>query len=424
MPEKLDLLIIRIKQLLTIKEDNKAHSGVEAMNNLGIIENGAVGIKDGKIVAVGTTTELLEKYQSEIGRIGKVLDAKDKIVMPGFVDAHTHPVFYGTREKEFEMRLQGKSYQKIAASGGGIRSSVRMTRRASKEQLTEEALKHLNRMLKYGTTTIEAKSGYGLSLESEIKQLEVIKELKDKHPIEMVATFLGAHEVPDEYRDNRNEYIRILKEEMLPQIAEKNLAELCDIFCEDGVFTIDESRDILTSAKKYGFKLKLHADELEVSFGGAELAAELGAISADHLGAISDNGIQLLKEKNVIPVLLPGTIFSLGLKNYAPARKMIDEGLAVALATDCNPGSCMTESIPIIITLSCVMMRMTVAEAITAATINSAYAINRGEKIGSIEIGKQADLILLDIPSYHYLPYHFGVNNIHTVIKRGKIVSE
>jgi imidazolonepropionase len=276
-------------------------------------------------------------------------------------------------------------------------------------------------MLSYGTTTVEAKSGYGLSSEDEIRTLVIIKQLNENHPIDLVPTFLGAHEVPDEYRDNREEYIRILTEEMIPRVAEGNLAEFCDVFCEEEVFNIEESRRILSTARAYGLKLKLHADELS-SFGGAELAAELGATSADHLVAISDAGIESMKEAGVIPVLLPGTTFSLGYKEYAPARKMIEAGLPVALATDCNPGSSMTENMQIILSLASTQMRMTAAEGFCAATINSAHATGRGEVAGSLEPGKLADLVIWDTDNYKEIPYHYGVNLVKTVIKRGRVV--
>lgn len=412
------LIIRNIKQIVTLKNPSNQPRRGKEMENLEIIENGAIGIEENKIAWVGKDENLPKEQITENTQI---IPAYNFVAMPGFVDPHTHPVFSGTREVEFEMRVKGKSYQEIALSGGGIRSSVRKTRGASVTDLVQKGLPRLNRMLDWGTTTIEAKSGYGLSTEDEIKQLEAIKECDKLHPIDLIPTFLGAHEIPDEYRENREEYIRLVIEEMIPLVARKKLAVFCDVFCEEHVFNIDESRKILQAAQNAGLKLKLHADELS-PFGGAELAAELNAISADHLVAVSDEGIKKMKESDVIPVLLPGTTFSLGLKEYAPARKIIEEGLPVALATDCNPGSCYTESIPIIIAIACTRMRMTPAEAITATTLNAAYAIDNANDIGSIEPGKKADILLFNMPSYQYLPYHFGVNHLSYVIKNGNIV--
>jgi len=388
------------------------------MQDLGIIEDGAVVVIGDKIVAVGTTKEVLEQFKTD--KQTKVIDAQDKVVLPGFIDCHTHPVFVGTREEEFDMRIRGKTYQEIASSGGGIKSSVRALRSKSKEELIQLALPRLDRMLSYGTTTIEAKSGYGLSLEDEIKMLEVIQELNRIHPIDLIPTFLGAHEVPEEYKNRKKEYIKLLIEKMIPEVAKRKLAVFCDVFCEKGIFDIEESREILTVAKKYGFKLKLHADQLS-PLGGSKLAAELGAISADHLEFIDDEGIQMMKKAGVIGVLLPGACFGLGVKEYPPARKMIDAGMSIALATDFNPGSSMTESMPIILSLACLMMKMTPAEAITASTINSAYAVDKAKEVGSIEVGKKADMVIWNVQSYKEIPYHFGVNLVGQVIKDGKI---
>lgn len=413
-----DLIVQNAKQLVTLRSSQPGpRRGVDMME-LGIIPDGCVAVRSGRIVAVGHA-DILERTHLNGG--GVEIDAAGKVVLPGFVDPHTHPVFVGSREDEFELRIKGSTYQEIAQKGGGIRSTVRRVREASKEELYESALPRLDRMLHSGTTTVEAKSGYGLSLDDEVKLLEVIQELNEHHPIDLVPTFLGAHEIPDEYRDRKEDYIKLVIEEMIPIVAERGLAEFCDIFCEEGVFDIDESRQILTAAREAGLKLKLHADELS-PFGGAELAAEMMAVSADHLVAVSDGGIEALHRTGTIAVLLPGTTFSLGLKTYAPARSMIAKGVPVALATDMNPGSCRTESLPIIMTLACVMMRLTAAEAVTAATLNSAYAINRATSVGSIEIGKQADIVVWDIPTVQYLPYHFGVNLVEMVIKNGNIV--
>ena len=414
---KVDLIIKNAKELLTLKGSAKPRIGSE-MDELSIIKNGAIAIFDGKIIALDFTKNILQKYDSN-----KIIDASNKVVMPGFVDSHTHPVFAKTREREFEMRIKGKSYVDISQSGGGIRSSIKFVREATFDQLYEIALKNVKRIISNGTTTLEVKSGYGLSTESEIKMLKVIRKLSENLPIDIVSTFLGAHEFPTEFKENRAEYIRILKEEMLPKIAELKLAEYCDIFTEAHVYTIEQSRDILQTAKKLGFKLRMHAEEIE-PIGGAKLAAEVGAISADHLGAISDEGIEAMQKSGVIATLLPGTIFSLGMKSYAPARKMISKKLPVALATDFNPGSCNCDSMQFVITLACLQMKLTVAEAITASTINGAHALQMAEKLGSLEAGKQADILILEMPSYRYLPYHFGSNNVETVLKNGQIIWE
>ena len=412
---KVDLIIFNANQLLTLAGKSGVRIG-EEMNNLGIIDDGAVAIKDGKIVEVGLTSEIFVKYEAD-----NMLDALDKVVMPGFVDPHTHPVFYSTRENEFEMRIMGKSYVDISQSGGGIRSSIAGVREASEDELYKLARKRVEKLISCGTTTLEAKSGYGLTTESELKMLRVIKRLSQDLPIDIIPTFMGAHEFPTEYKDNREAYIRLLKEEMMPAVKEAGLAEYCDIFTEDHVYNIEQSRDILNHAKKLGFKLRMHADEIE-PIGGAELAGEVGAISADHLGACSDAGIAAMRDSGVIATLLPGTLFSLGMKSYARARAMIDAGCPVALATDYNPGSCNCDSMQFVITLACLQMKMTVAEAITASTINAAYALERGDKVGSIEAGKQADILIMDMPSYKFLPYHFGSNNVETIIKNGVVI--
>jgi len=416
---KSTLLIRNAKQLLTLSSHSKGPRIEEQMEDLGIIEDGAVAIRDDRIVAVGKTAEVLSNI--DIDKNTKIIDAESRVVSPGFVDPHTHPVFASTREEEFELRIRGKSYQEISEAGGGIRSSVRQLRECSKEELIKLALPRLGRFLSHGTTTIEAKSGYGLSLKDEIKSLEVIKELNEIHPVDLIPTFLGAHQIPDEYQNKRDEYIDLLATDVIPEVAERKLALFCDVFCEKGVFDLEESQRILETAEKYGLKARLHADQL-TAFGGAELAAKVKAVSADHLENISDQGIEKMREAGVIAILLPGATFSLGLREYAPARKMIDSGLAVALATDFNPGSSMTQSMPIILSLSCVMMKMTPAETITASTINSACSVDKGDVIGSLEPGKKADLIIWEMQNYQAIPYHFGVNLVHQVIKNGEVV--
>ncbi|MCJ7498540.1 MAG: imidazolonepropionase, partial [candidate division Zixibacteria bacterium] len=329
--KKVTLFIKNARQLLTLASDKKGPRRGKEMEDLGLIEDGAVVVTGKKIIAVGKTKDVLS--QIKIDKKVKIINAEDRVVLPGFVDCHTHPVFGATREEEFELRIKGKSYEEIAQAGGGIRSSVRSLRQLSREELVKLALLRLDRFLSYGTTTIEAKSGYGLSLKDEIKILEVIKKLNQIHPLDLVPTFLGAHEIPDEYRERREEYIDLLVKQMIPEVAKRKLAYFCDVFCEKGVFSLDESRKILETAKSYGLKPKLHADQL-TPFGGAELSAEVSAVSADHLEFISDSGIDRMKESGTIAVLLPGSVFGLGKENYPPARKMIDKGLPVALATD------------------------------------------------------------------------------------------
>jgi len=415
--KKATLLIKNIGQLITM-EGNIPRVG-DSMNNLGLIENGGIAVAGEEILAVGKSDFV--EGQAELAEGCTVIDAQGMVATPGLIDPHTHPVFSMTRANEFEMRTTGKSYTEISQSGGGIRASVRDLRQTDQAILTEKTKQRLDRFLKYGITTIEAKSGYGLSTESEIKQLEIIKNLNQTHLIDLIPTFLGAHEIPDEYRNNREEYIELIINEMIPAVVKDNLAEFSDIFTEEGVFTINESRHIQQAAQKAGLKLKFHADELQ-STGGAELAAELKAVSADHLVYISDNGINAMAKAGTVGVLLPGTTFSLGGKNYAPARKMIEKGVTVALSTDCNPGSSYTESLQIIITLASLQLKMTAAEAISAVTVNAACAVNRQHNIGCLSPGYQADIVLWEMEDYRELPYHYGVNLVSRVIKKGKIV--
>ncbi len=351
----------------------------------------------------------------------QVIDARGKCVLPGFVDPHTHPVFWKSREDEFVMRVQGKTYEEIAAAGGGIRNSVRKFRQASKEEIKDVTRQRIARFLEFGVTTIEAKSGYGLSTKDEIKALEVIAELNQEQPLEMIPTFLGAHEVPDEYQNNREAYVDLVCNEMIPQVAERKLAQYCDVFCEKGVFTVEQSRKILTTARRFGLEPRIHADEL-APFGGAELAAEIGAVTADHLVMASDFGIKAMAQAGVIPVLLPGTTFFLGKDQYAAARKMIEAGCQVAISTDFNPGSSTTQNLQLIWTISALKLKMLPGELLWASTYVPARSLNLQEKLGSIAPGKQADLVILDIPNLNYLPYHYGVNHTYMTIKKGEIV--
>ena len=417
-PEKKTTLLIKnIGQLVTMA--GPAPRLGPQMNDLGLIERGGVAVAGEEILAVGKSEEI--EGHVPLAEGCTVIDVEGAVVTPGLIDSHTHPVFAKTRENEFEMRTQGKTYMEIARAGGGIRASVRDLRTTPTGVLVEKSLKRLGRMLRHGVTTCEAKSGYGLSTESEIKQLEIIRDLNEQHPIDLIPTFLGAHEVPDEYRSRPDEYVQLVIDEMIPAVVKYNLAEFSDIFCEEGVFDIEQSRKIQTAASKAGLKLKFHADELK-STGGAELAASLGAVSADHLVYISDNGIKALAESKTAAVLLPGTTFYLRGTQYAPARKMIEAGVVVALSTDCNPGSSYTESLPLIITLAALQMRLTAAEALSAVTVNAACALDRVGAIGQLAAGMQADLAVWDMADYRELPYHYGVNLVSKVIKKGKVV--
>jgi imidazolonepropionase len=352
---------------------------------------------------------------------GQEVDATGRVVMPGLIDSHTHLVFAGSREQEFEERIEGLSYLEIAERGGGILSTVEATRRASFQELYSLGKKRLDRMLSKGVTTIEAKSGYGLSLQDELKILEVMKALQRDHPIDVVPTFLGAHTIPKEFKNERKRYVEVLIEEMIPRVAQEGLAEFCDVFCEEKAFGLEESRKILERGKKYGLKPKIHADQLSQG-GGAELAAEVGAYSADHLEYVSQAGVERMAEKRVTAVLLPGASFFLSMKKFPPAREMIEKGVMVSLATDLNPGSSMTESLPLMMTMGCILLKMIPKEVIRATTIHAARSMGRENEIGSLDVGKKADVLVLDIPNYRYLPYHFGVDHVETVIKEGKIV--
>jgi imidazolonepropionase len=390
------------------------------MSELGIMENGALLIHGDRIVWVGSTREIPVR---EPGARYQILDGVglDLLAMPGFVDSHTHPVFAGTRAQEYDLRCRGKSYQEIAAAGGGIAASVEQLRAASPHQLLQRTERYFRHFLSHGTTTIEAKSGYGLSLEDEIKSLQVLAALRESNRLEVVPTFLGAHAVPEEYAHSRDRYIRNIIEEMIPRIAQEGLAQFCDVFCEAGYFTVEEARSILLAARDAGLGMRIHADELGHS-GGARLAAELGARSADHLQWIDDADIGALKQAGTVATLLPGTAFNLGSTRYAPARKLIDAGVPVALATDFNPGTCFNLNMQLILAFACTQMQMTPAEAITAATVNSAYSLGISDRLGTIEEGKQADIVLMDVSDYRELPYFFGINHCVVTIKKGNIV--
>ena len=361
-----------------------------------------------------------EEHDRSFPRPDAVLDAGGGCMLPGFVDPHTHPVWAGSREDEFNRRLRGSTYMEIARAGGGINATVRATRGASRDQLLATTLARLDIFLGHGTTTIEAKSGYGLDLATELRLLEVIRDADRSHPLDLHPTCLAAHEVPPEHRDDPERYIRLLVDEIHPAIAASGLAEAVDVFCERGVFDLDQTRRLLADAPHYGWRIHLHADELS-QLGGTELAVELGALTADHLIYVSEAGIRALAASETVAVLLPGTSFFLR-SSYAPARAMVEGGCAVAVATDCNPGSSPTQSMPAILALACLGLGLTVEEALTAATLNAAAAIGRAGEIGSLEVGKRADLVVLGAPSYHHLVYHYGVNQVRHVVKNGRLV--
>lgn len=413
--ETADLLLVNANELVTVAGDNQKPRVGKQMRELGIIHDGSLAVKDGRIVAVGKTHDIMKRFRSD-----NVLSANGKTILPGFVDAHTHLIFAGSREDEFQMRVEGTSYLEILNTGGGILKTVRETRKANVDRLAAVGLETLDSMLEHGTTTVEAKSGYGLTTRDEVKILEAIRRANQLHVVDVIPTFLGAHAVPPEYRGDTQGYVSLVIEEMLPRVAEKVLAEFCDVFCERGVFSLDQSRRILVAGKNHGLKLKVHADEMNLQ-GGAGLAADVGAVSAEHLLFSPVESLKAMAAKNVVAVLLPAAALSLMMGRYADARLMIDCGVPVALGTDFNP-SCLVESMQLVIAFACYLMKLTPAEAVTAATINAAYAIDKAKDIGSLEVGKRADVVVLKAPNHKFLGYHFGTNLVDKVIKNGRVV--
>jgi len=409
------LAVLHASQLVTLSGPKRPRIETE-LSALGIIRDGGMLIRDGKIESVGPGDEI----EKNVGD-AEVVDAGGHVVMPGFVDAHTHLVFAGNRLDDFERRALGETYGQIAKAGGGIWSTVQKTRAASELDLLTQAKKHANWLLRCGTTTVEAKSGYGLTVEDELKILRVMRQLKEEVRLEIVPTFLGAHAVPREL--SPDEYLDVVLTEMLPRVTAEKLAEFCDVFCELGYFNIDQSRKILSAAKKVGLSLRGHVDQLTNS-GGAKLMAEMGATTADHLEQTDEQGIAALKKANVQSVLLPGSVYALGSSCYPRAREMIEAGLAVVLATDFNPGSSPTPSMPMVLSLACTQMKMSPAEAITASTVNAAYSVNRGDAIGSLEPGKLANFVIFDCEDYRELAYWFGIPQTHSVYVRGECVSK
>lgn len=411
------LAVINCSQVVTLSGPARPRIGPE-IRELAIVADGAMMVSGDRIENVGTREEI-ERLVETRSADCEVIDAGGRAILPGFVDAHTHPVFGGNRAGEFEQRSQGATYQEIAAAGGGIQSTVRMTRTASEDQLIEAGRRYADWFLRTGTTTVEAKSGYGLTLDDELKILRAIRRLDRETSLRYVPTFLGAHDIPPEYKARREEYVALLIEKMIPAVAEQKLAEYCDVFCEERVFTIDETLKILSAARAQGLGLRVHADQLSLS-GGAELAARLETVTADHLEHTDAAGIAALQSAGVQPVLLPASVYALGSTRYPQARAMIEAGLAVVLATDFNPGSSPTASMLIVLSLASTHLKMTPAESITAATINAAYSLNRGNQIGSLEPGKLADFVIHDVDDYRELAYFFGIEHPWLVFAAGQ----
>jgi imidazolonepropionase len=416
-----ELVVENAAQVLTMERPGLSGARRRGdLRDVGAIANGALAICGEKIVWVGGAAELASRVRLTPNVLR--LDAQGGTVTPGFIDSHTHLVFAGLRHDEFERRLKGESYVEIAAAGGGIRSTMRSTRTASEEELVSLARARLDYLLRHGTTTVECKSGYGLSTVHELKQIRALARAAEGHPVETVSTFLGAHEFPPEYATDRDGYVRLLVEEMIPEVAKAGLCEYCDVFCEEGVFTVGQARRVLEAARAFGMHPRLHADEFRPS-GAAELAAELGCASADHLSAVSEEGVRRLADSDTIGTILPGTTFSLRIPP-AKARRLVDAGVAVAVASDLNPGSSFVESMGVVVGLACLHAGLLPSEAFVAATVNAAHALGRAGRIGSLAPGKQADLLILSVPDYRCVPYRFGTNHVRTVVKKGRIVVE
>lgn len=422
MTRRIDLLIHNASQVCVVPSVNDGPQRGAALGTLGIIENGAVAVDGGKIVEVGTSSDLRMRYD-----VGRTINADGNAVVPGFVDPHTHLMWVGDRAAEFEQRIAGATYMQIMAAGGGINSTVRQVRAASVDQLVTETRTRLDRMLHNGTTTVEIKTGYGLDTASELKMLDAIFQLSAQYPSTIVPTFMGAHAVPPEYEGRTDAFVDLIVNEMTPAVADylhshsHDTPVFIDVFCEPGAFDLAQSRRVLEAGLSHGMSAKIHADEF-ASIGGARLATELGAVSADHLVATPEADIRALGQGNTVAVALPATPFGLGHMHFTPARQIIEAGGILALATDCNPGTAWCESMPFVMALACRYLRITPAEALAAATLNAAYAVGLGERVGSLEPGKQADMLILDVPDYRHLAYRFGGNVVQTVIKAGQAI--
>jgi len=413
------LLITGTSQLLTLRGRGPRRGA--ALSNLAVIEDGSILVRDGLVAAIGPRAKIEALPEASAA---EQLDVGGRVILPGFVDSHTHLIHAASRAEEYELKITGASYEEIARKGGGILNSVKKLRAATSQALKRKALQALRQFAAYGTTTLEAKSGYGLDVTSELKILRLHQELASEQPLDIVSTFLGAHVVPTEYRgtpDGADRYIALLTEKLIPEVAQEKLAEFCDVFCDRGAFTLRQSREILQAAQQHGLALRLHAEQLSRT-GAARLAIQLGAASCDHLEQVNARDIAALAKSNTVATLLPGCDFHLGLKRYAPARKLIEAGAIVALATDYNPGTSPTLSMPMILSLACTQLRMTPAEAITAATVNAACALRRDKHIGSLEVGKFADLAVFEVADYREIPYYFGMDTCWLTMKRGVVV--
>ena len=417
--ERVDLVVRNASQVVTMAGTSGGPKRGREMSEIGLVRRGFVAARGGRVVAAGPEAEM--DCMLSVAGDAVVVDAGGGVVTPGLVDPHTHAVFMGWRAEEFAMRLKGVPYLEILSAGGGILSTVRRTREAGEEELVSELVGRLDEAVSWGTTTMEVKSGYGLSTAEEMKLLRVLGKASEVHPVDIVPTFMGAHAIPPEFKGDPDGYVEVVVREMIPAVAEKRLAVFCDVFCETGVFSIEQSRRVLKEGLRYGLRPKIHADEL-TDLGGAGLAAELKAVSAEHLLRISAENILRMRDAGCIGVLLPGTPFFLGEEEYAPARTMIEAGLPVALGTDFNPGTCTIQSLPIIMGIACTRMRMTPEECLSAVTINAAHAIGLGGSVGSLEPGKKADIAVFDVEDYREIPYRFGTNLIRTVIKDGRVV--
>ncbi len=407
-------LIHNASQLVTVASFGEKFKRGKKQGEIFVVENGSILVKDGKIEWVGKASEFNFKLYDKV----KIIDVSGKVVMPGFVDSHTHLVFAGTRENEFDLRIKGFTYQQIAQMGGGILNTVEKTRKATKEELFKNSQKYAFKALTNGTTTIEIKSGYGLNFEDEIKILEVANDLND-NPIHTISTFLGAHAIPPEFKERKNEYVKLITDKLIPEVSKRKLAKFCDVFCEVGYFTPEDSEEILNIGKKFGLFPKIHAEQFS-NYGGVKVGVKVGAISIDHLENISDKDIEILSRSDSVAVLLPGVSFFLNYQ-YPPARKLIDSGVPVAIATDFNPGSCMSLNMQLMLTIACTQMKMTIEEAITAATLNSACALGISDTCGSIEPGKRADIVVFNVSDYRMIPYFFGENHVDKVFVAGNL---